>query len=70
MINKLAYYRNKYGMTQEELARDLNVRRETIIRIENNKNIPSLKLALQIQYLFADDINDIFQLSDDEINEI
>lgn len=70
MYNNLSYYRNLYGFTQEQLAWQCNVRRETIMRIENNQNIPSLKLALSIQYVLAVDINDLFQLSDDELKKI
>lgn len=37
-----------YGLTQEELATRVNVRRETIARLENSKYNPSLELAVRI----------------------
>ncbi|WP_418896089.1 helix-turn-helix transcriptional regulator [Terrisporobacter hibernicus] len=36
-------------LTQEELANKVNVRRETIARLENGKYNPSLELLLEFQ---------------------
>ncbi len=48
MENKIAYYRNKINITQEELARIADVTRQTIISLEQNRYNPSLALAHKI----------------------
>ncbi|WP_373600220.1 helix-turn-helix transcriptional regulator [Paraclostridium bifermentans] len=47
-ISNLKKYRQFNGLTQEELANKVNVRRETIARLENAKYNPSLELAFRI----------------------
>lgn len=58
------YYLRKYRqlaeLTQEELAVKVNVRRETIIRLEAAKYNPSLKLAIDISRAVNAPIEDIF----------
>ena len=44
----LRKYRQLSNLTQEELAQKVNVRRETIQRLEAGKHNPSLKLAIDI----------------------
>jgi len=44
----LKKYRQLADMTQEDLAARVNVRRETIVRLEAGKYNPSLKLAVDI----------------------
>ncbi len=56
----LKKYRQLAGLTQEELARKVNVRRETIIRLEAGKYNPSLKLAIDISRAVNASIEDIF----------
>jgi putative transcriptional regulator len=41
-------YRQFNELTQEELADKVNVRRETVARLENAKYNPSLELAVRI----------------------
>jgi len=48
MKNRLKEFRERYGLTQEELANALGVTRQTIIAIEKGKYDPSLKLAFKI----------------------
>lgn len=60
MINRLKEYRAKLNLTQEELARKVNVRRETIVFLEKNKYNPSLKLAHDIAKVFSVNIEEIF----------
>ena len=43
MNNRIKEYRAKYNLTQEDLARKVNVRRETIVFLEKNKYNPSPK---------------------------
>lgn len=47
-ISNLKKYRQFNELTQEELANIVNVRRETITRLENGKYNPSLELAVRI----------------------
>ncbi|CEN78277.1 helix-turn-helix transcriptional regulator [Paraclostridium sordellii] len=47
-ISNLKKYRQFNELTQEELANKVNVRRETIARLENGKYNPSLELAVRI----------------------
>lgn len=58
--NKLKEYREKNKMTQEKLAKKLNVTRQTIISIENGRYIPSLPLALKFSKIFDCRIEDLF----------
>ena len=44
----LKKYRLLKGLTQEQLAEMVGVRRETIMRLEAGKYNPSLKLAIDI----------------------
>ena len=65
MKTRIKEYRARYNMTQEELARRVGVRRETIVFLEKGKYNPSLKLAYRIAKVFDATIEDIF-LFDDE----
>lgn len=47
-ISNLKKYRLFNELTQEDLANKVNVRRETIARLENAKYNPSLELAVRI----------------------
>lgn len=47
-------------MTQEDLARRVNVRRETIVFLEKNRYNPSLKLARDIAVVFGVAIEEVF----------
>lgn len=44
----LKKYRQQVGLTQEQLAEKVGVRRETIMRLEKAQYNPSLKLAVDI----------------------
>lgn len=48
-------------ITQEELANELGVTRQTIIAIEKNKYDPSLVLAFKIAKFFKVQIEDVFE---------
>lgn len=66
MNNKIRELRARYDLTQEELARKVNVRRETIVFLEKNKYNPSLKLAHDISRVFNLSIEEIFIFEDPE----
>ncbi len=60
MNNRIKEYRARFNLTQEELAKKVNVRRETIVFLEKNKYNPSLKLAYDISKTFDSKIEEIF----------
>lgn len=60
MKNKLKVYRAMKEITQEDLAQELGVTRQTIIAIEKDKYDPSLVLAFKISKFFNVSIEDIF----------
>jgi len=60
MNNRIREYRARLNLTQEDLAKMVNVRRETIVFLEKNKYNPSLKLAYDIARVFDTTIEEIF----------
>jgi putative transcriptional regulator len=48
-------------MTQESLARECGVTRQTIIALEAGKYAPSLELAFRIARAFGVGVEDVFQ---------
>ncbi len=62
MKNKLKVYRAMHELTQEQLADEIGVSRQTVIAIESNKYLPSLGLAFKIAKFFKVTIEDIFSL--------
>lgn len=58
--NKLLLMRTKKNLTQEELAKAVEVTRQTIIAIEKGNYTPSVLLALRIAKFFNVKVEDIF----------
>jgi putative transcriptional regulator len=48
MTTKITHFRNKIGLTQEQLADIVGVARQTIIALEQGRYNPSLALAYAI----------------------
>lgn len=48
MKNRVKEFRKQLKLTQDELAQELGVTRQTINAIENNKYNPTLELALKM----------------------
>ena len=61
MKNRIKVLRAERNMTQEELATEVQVSRQTINAIETGKFDPSLPLAFKISRLFQLAIEEIFQ---------
>lgn len=59
-------YREKYLINQNELAKLVGVRRETIVHLENGRYNPSLKLAMDIAKVFNVHVEDLFEFLDEE----
>jgi len=51
--NRIKELRAKNKLTQDELAKKVDIRRETIVHLENDKYNPSLKLASDIARVFG-----------------
>jgi putative transcriptional regulator len=64
MKNKIKELRARDNITQDQLALKVNVRRETIVFLEQNKYIPSLKLAYDISKVLNTKIEDLFIFDD------
>lgn len=60
LISNLKKYRQFNELTQKELANKVNVRRETIARLENAKYNPSLELAVRISKALDTPIEELF----------
>ena len=56
----LKKYRLLKGLTQEQLAEMVGIRRETIMRLEAGKYNPSLKLAIDISKAVNTPIEELF----------
>jgi len=61
-------YRAKFDMTQDDLAKTVGVRRETIGNLENGRYNPSLKLAMDIAKVFCCTVEDIFEFVNTDNN--
>ena len=60
MKNRVKVFRAMHDLTQEALANDLGVTRQTILAIEKGKYDPSLDLAFKIARYFGVSIDEIF----------
>lgn len=62
MENRIRELRKSRKLTQEDLALRLNVTRQTINAIENNKYNPTLELAMKLARLLETPVEEIFIL--------
>jgi putative transcriptional regulator len=65
MTNRIKELRARFDLTQDDLAKKANVRRETIVFLEKNKYNPSLKLAYDIAKIFNTTIEEVFLFESD-----
>ena len=66
MKTRIKELRAKFNITQEELAKKVGVRRETIVFLEKGKYNPSLKLAYDIAKVFGEGVEDVFFFEEGE----
>lgn len=66
MKNKLEEIRKEKGITQEDLAKALEVSRQTVGSLENGRYNPSIILAFKIARYFDLAIEDIFIYEEEE----
>ena len=60
MKTRIKELRARYDFTQEDLARKVGVRRETILFMEKGKYNPSLKLAYAVAQALNTTIEELF----------
>lgn len=68
MKNRLTELRIQNGLTQQELADQVEVSRQTIISLENGRYNPSIMLAFRLARLFNLQIEDLFLYSEEDEN--
>ena len=66
LVNQVKVWRAKTDMTQEQLAREIGVSRQTINSIEKNRFVPSVMTALKIAAFFGTDVEQLFSLQGEE----
>lgn len=66
MNNKIRVARAEIRMTQQQLADAIGVSRQTVNAIESGKFVPSTVLALKMARLFDKNVEEIFQLDDED----
>ena len=62
MKNRVKEFRKQLKLTQDELAQELGVTRQTINAIENNKYNPTLELALKMSRFLSVPVELLFIL--------
>ncbi len=74
MQTRIKEYRTRVNLTQEDLAKVVGVRRETIVFLEQGKYNPSLRLAHDVARALHARIDDLFIFDDEpespELREI
>jgi putative transcriptional regulator len=68
MRTRIKELRARYNLTQEDLARKVGVRRETILYLEKGKYNPSLKLAHEVARVLKTTIDKLFIFENQEEN--
>ena len=64
--NKVLSLRKQKGVTQEELAENLGVSRQTVFAIEKGNYIPSLLLGLKIARFLKKSVETIFRYTNEK----
>jgi len=64
MKTRIKELRARYDLTQEDLARKVGVRIETIVFLEKGKYNPSLKLAYDVAKTLQTTIEEVFIFDD------
>lgn len=62
MKNSIKVQRAIKDLTQDQLAKEIGVSRQTINSIEKGRYVPSTVLALKLSAVFGVSVNDFFEL--------
>ncbi len=60
LTTRMKEFRARLGLTQDDLANMVDVRRETIVHLEKGKYNPSLKLAFDIAKALETTVDELF----------
>ena len=66
MKNTIKVQRAILDLTQDDLAKEIGVSRQTINSIEKNRYVPSTVLALKLSKVFKISVNEFFTLEEDD----
>ena len=66
MRTRIKELRARHNLTQDELAKKVGVRRETVLYLEKGKYNPSLKLAHDIAKALQTTIDELFSFDDED----
>ena len=69
MKNRIKVLRAELSISQDYLAQQLGVSRQTIHAIENNKYSPSLSLGMSIAKLFNKTVEEVLQMEEETDKE-
>lgn len=67
MKTKIKELRARHGLTQDDLAQMVNVRRETIVFLEKGAYNPSLLLATKVAKALKAGVEEVFEFDKDEL---
>lgn len=63
--NRVKELRARYGLTQSDLGKQVDVTRQTIAFIEKGEFSPSITLALKLAKALQTNVNELFWLEED-----
>lgn len=63
--NRVKELRARYGLTQSDLGKQVDVTRQTIAFIEKGEFSPSITLSLKLAKALQTNVNDLFWLEED-----
>ena len=64
--NHLKQHRARLDLTQDDLAREVGVRRQTILMIEKGRYSPSAVLAFRLARALGMRVDELFELEGDD----
>ena len=64
LSNVVRKYRTESQMTQQSLADEVGVTRQTIVAMESSAYVPSLPLAIRIARVFDRAVEEVFTLNE------
>ena len=68
MKTTIKFHRLERGLKQSDLADLVNVRRETIGRLEQGQYCPSLRLAMDLAKVFGTSVEELFSFEDEDMD--
>jgi putative transcriptional regulator len=65
MRTEIFKYRKMKGLSQQQLADDVGVSRQTIVSLEKERYVASLQLAYKISKYFGYSIEEVFHMEEE-----